>query len=275
MEFYYYFFTNTKYKFNVYVKVGQQIGAPLWTRTTSQGDFWRLGRLTVTSGSLYTVLFELASIMNGGSDDRFAIDDVFFTLGACQDSSDVNKVCTFSDSTLCGYTADTSKNFQWKLYIPDALKSNTEGEIDKSEEQRAGPLPIDDHTTNGGGSGYVYVQTNGFQVNNTAKLVSKVYTPFSTVDPLQGARCLEFYFYIQGKDAVQLNVKSVTSPSSTENLLWTRSSDHSKYWWKGEANIRLIGNYSVVFEAIVGSSPTNGLAALDDIILRNGQCSRY
>ncbi len=273
MEFHYLFFTNSKFTFNVYVKVNDQLGLPIWSRSNSQGDFWRLGRVTVTSGSSYKIVFELKSVLNGVITDKIAIDDIFFTSGACQDSSDVNKVCTFSNGNLCDYKINTSNNFQWKLFDPQALaRASVEEKIDE-KLTRVGPVQINDHTTGGLGSGYVYVESTNFKLNDTALMTSKIYAPFDSSSQTLTSRCLEFYFYLRGTNSIKINVKALIPPSSVPYPLWTRSYDHNNLWWKGETNINFISNHSLIFEAIVGSNPSGGIAALDDIVLRNGACS--
>ena len=267
MEFYYYFSTNSKYLFNVYVKLGNQIGFPIWTRSESQGEFWRLGRVTVNSGSNYQVMLELTQIINGARTDKFGIDDIYFTPGACIDSSDVNNLCTFSGST-CGYQINNTVNFKWQLFVPTLRGLET----DLETTSRLNPLPINDHTTNGVGSGYMYAESKNFKLNDVATLTSQIYPPFS-INISDSSRCLEFYFYLQGTDAIKLNVR--TSTTLNKNTIWSRDYDHSSYWWKGEATIKLLTNYSILFEAIALNNPINGLIGLDDVILRNGQCSRY
>ena len=257
MEFYYYFASSVAYKFNLYVKVNDQLGYPIWSRSNSNGDLWRLGRVTVKSGSSYKVLVELTSVEFASNSDIFALDDVFFTDGDCKDGSDLDQLCTFS-SDSCGYSLNASSNFKWELYLP---------------QQNAGPLPINDHTSDGVGSGYVYARSNGFKLNNSATLTSKVYPALSSLFQNESARCLEFYFFLQDTNAISLNVKAQTSSVSTTNIIWSRNYDHSNYWWKGEVNVKKLVDYSIVFEAVVGTNPSNGLVALDDIILRNRTCS--
>ena len=238
MEFYYYFSTNSKYQFNVYVKLGNQIGFPIWTRSESQGEFWRLGRVTVNSGSNYQVMLELTQMVNGARTDKFGLDDIYFTAGACQDSSDVNSLCTFSGGT-CGYQINNTANFKWQLFVPTlrGLESNLE-----TTSTKINPLPINDHTTNGVGSGYMYAESRNFKLNDFATLTSQVYSPFS-INISDSSRCLEFYFYLQGTDAIKLNVR--TSTNSNKNTIWSKDYDHSSYWWKGEATIKLLINYSL------------------------------
>lgn len=268
MEFYYYFFGSIKYKFNVYVKLDDQIGFPIWSRENSNADFWRYGRITVTSGNPYKILMEMTGIQFGSINEIFCLDDIFFTNGACKDSSDINGICTFSNDDMCGNTVNSTgnNNFKWTLYTPSRRSIY-------NIEPRTGPLPIYDHTSEGIGSGYVYAQSRGFRKNDSTSLFTKVYTPFDISNPTDSSRCLEFYFYLQDTDAIELNVVLMTT-SSTKNKLWSRNYDHSKFWWKGEVNIKVLTNYSLAFEAIVLNKPENGLAALDDIGLRNGICSR-
>lgn len=263
MEFYYYFSANSKFKFNIYTKINNQISESIWSRSSSQGDIWRLGRVTINIPSTYKIIMELTNIINGGLDDKFGIDDVYISNGICQESSDVNSLCSFTSDT-CGYTIDTKTQFQWKLFLPAVQFS----------EPKATPLPINDHTTDGVGSGYLYAETIGFKKDDAAVLTSQIYTPLTTTTPSDAARCLEFYFYIQGTNAVKLNVRAFQTTSFTKFVVWTRDYDHSKFWWKGEANLKFISNYTILFEAVVGNNSNNGLAGLDDIILRNGECSR-
>ncbi|CAF0741635.1 unnamed protein product, partial [Brachionus calyciflorus] len=265
MDFYYYFYSNAKYKFNLYVKVNGQLGYPIWSRSDANADFWRLGRVTVKSGSTYQIVLELTSIEFGSQNDIFGIDDAFFTDGECKEGSDLNELCTFSSGNTCGYMFNSSSNFKWEVYTPEL--------IGKSIDSKAGPLPINDHTTDGLGSGYVFAKSSGFKLNNSATMTSQVFQPLSTNNQNNSARCLEFYFFLQDTNSIILNVKAFTPRSSVIYPLWSRDYDHSNFWWKGEVNIKLLQNYSVIFEAVVGTNPSNGLVALDDIILRNGSCS--
>lgn len=94
MQFYYYFYANAKFDFNVYVERSDlQYSYPVWSRSGSQSNYWRLAQISV--GSIldyYKVSMEISNIVNGGSEDRVAIDDVYFTAGQCKDSSDINEV---------------------------------------------------------------------------------------------------------------------------------------------------------------------------------------
>ena len=260
MEFYYYLSTNTKFQFNInrrFSNGGNFYTEPaIWSRTSSQGSFWKLGRVTLHSdANLFGVQIELSNVVNGSLNDKFALDDIYFSTGACQDGSDVNQLCTFTNNT-CGYVIDTKTSFQWQLFVP--VESD--------------PVSLNDHTTDGKGSGYMFAISNGFKANDLALLTSKLYSPFSTTSLTDAARCLEFYFYLNTDNSIRLDVRANTL---LKNLLWSRSTDHGKYWWKGETNVKFLTNYTISFEAVVGTNPLNGFLALDDVILRNGECSRY
>lgn len=263
MEFYYFFDANTKYKFNIYIKVNEQVGTPIWSRTNSNANYWRPARITVYSTDPYKVLMELTSLQNGNLDDRFGIDDIYFTDGECKDSSEVNGLCTFSFGQTCDYefspSLSTSDLFKWQLYYPVSTESN--------------PLPIYDHTSEGTGSGFIYVISNGFSIGDIATMSSKVYPSIGDLDI--PSRCLEFFYFMNQTDSINLNVKAKSPSLLNEYTIWSRNYDHGVYWWKSEINIKLQSNYYIIFEAEVGLKPENGVVALDDISIRNGPCSRF
>jgi hypothetical protein len=208
--------------------------------------------------------FEKATI-----EDRIALDDIFLSVGACTESTQVNKVCSFSDDSFCGLTKTTENNFAWQVYVPPQ-SLYTQEEILRAD---MGPLPIFDHTTDGTGSGYAYIKSDGVKAGSVATLQTPIYQPFST-NLNDTTRCLEFYYYIQGTDSVILNVKAKTVQSSSVKYpLWSREVDHSEFWWKGEVEVNFFTNYTLIYEAIAGNNSANGLAAMDDIYLKNGVCS--
>ena len=113
----------------------------------------------------------------------------------------------------------------------------------------------------------MFVETKGFKPNETAVMTSKVYDILtSTLNPNEEFKCLEFYYYMNGEGTAKLNVKAKTPSTSATFPLWSRNYDHGSFWWKGSTNIKLITNYSIVFEAMVGpKSNNNALIALDDV----------
>ena len=265
LEFYYYFVSNSLFKFRVLDEDGPK---SLLLRTISEGNEWRLGRVTVQSfkdhNSTYRIVLEIVRM--GLSYDSqfniFALDDIALYEGACQDSSDINDICTFSSGMddLCGYTIEPGA-FSWKLFMPDPMAN-------VSIVANFPLYPVNDHTSSGLGSGYVYVDTSGFNASTRTIMISKRY--FSDSPP--SARCFEFYFYMNGKGSSSLGVRLESASSNID--LWSRNYNHGAQWWKANINMKYAFSYSIVFEATVGSDNVTDKIALDDIMLREGTCSR-
>ncbi len=165
MQFYYYFFANSKFNFNVYMS-RKNVNLQIWTRSGSQNNYWRLGQLTVgTNADDYTILLEVKDIVGGGSSsDKIGLDDIYFTSGACKDSSDVNKLCSFTSGDLCGYSVNSTwSDFIWSVYDP-------------TKDYIVGPVSINDHTSGGLSSGYVYTQlSDNMRANESTTLTSQLY----------------------------------------------------------------------------------------------------
>ena len=265
VQFYYYFFAHTSFAFNVYARNARDASRrdpPLWTRRSSQGSFWKLGRVTVDSAhfSPFNIVMELQSVLMARLDEVFALDDVSLSRGACRDSSDLNEVCMFSsgDNDTCGYTIEPT-NFKWLLYQPDL------SQIDAGR-----PLPIFDHTSGDYGSGYVYVNPAGFKPYDRASMVSQLYES----DNYNATRCLEFYFYMSGGQLPPV-LSVIIANGLLNTTIWMRHYDHGQSWWKANVNVKFEKNYRVAFEAHIDRAKTTASIALDDIVLRDGACSRY
>jgi hypothetical protein len=56
MTFYYHLFGHGG-TLNLYMALDDNLGIPLWTRTGTQGDVWRFGRLTTTKNNA-NIIFE-------------------------------------------------------------------------------------------------------------------------------------------------------------------------------------------------------------------------
>jgi hypothetical protein len=254
LTFYYYLQTNTPFILNVYSL--NVFGGSYWKRTTSQGDFWKLGRTTISGLGSYSVVFELQNNGIGSKNDIIAIDDIQFESGNCKDGSGFDEVCTFTGNNLCGYTFESSL-FRWQIYQP-----SREGTIQKS-------LLLFDHTTGGFGSGYLYANSTGQTDNRTASIKSPLYPGANMI---VGEKCLEFYFFLIG-DNTTLNVRSFIPSTNNSNIMWSRNFDHSLYWWKGEVNIKINSDFNILFDAVSGQA-NSGLVGLDDISMKKESCSR-
>jgi hypothetical protein len=265
LSFYHYLQSNTIFSLNIYVKVGSQLGSFVWRRATSQGDFWKLGRVNVNSGlGDYSIVFELLNGGIGSRNDIYAIDDIQFEDGNCLDGSGIDQVCTFTNKNLCNYTIDDTNSFQWRFFNPtrDNVISKEGIKVNK-----IAALPFD-HSTDGVGSGYLIVDSANQAINQTAVLTSPLYP---ANDNVVVEKCIEFYFYLSGTEAITFNIKALTPGTQNKFDLWTRNYDHSKYWWKGEVNVRLASDFKILFEAISGKY--EGLLGLDDVSMRGESCS--
>ena len=267
MSFYYYIQApSVNVDFDLNVKLLDKIE---WRRTSYySGDFWRAGRLTV--GSLvdskrsYKVSFEVMHLGVSSGTANVGIDDIYFIDGPCVDSSDIDETCTFSNGNLCGYTFNSDSQLTWDIYDPS-----------KDDTSEIGPVPLNDHTSAAQGSGYVYAETKGLKSGETALMTSRVYDVLNITyrGSTDQMRCLEFYYWMNGKNTAKLNVRAETPETNKKFPLWSRDYEHGGIWWKGFANIGLLSKYKIVFEAEVGPKPDYGLIGLDDITLRNGPCS--
>ena len=107
MEFSYYLSGTVEFEMVVYTRLKKKRDAPLWRRSKTQGEFWKLGRLTVESRQF--MFFNVDIKLTQGEyraeeDNKIALDDITFTEGACADGSAIGQVCTFTNGDTCGYS---------------------------------------------------------------------------------------------------------------------------------------------------------------------------
>ena len=107
MQLYYVMYAVTRFKFTVFTKKTGRDSFPVFY-PTSKRDMWQKLQLTVGTNDSYQVLFQNTYVQNGQSTDLLALDDIYFTDGACQEGSDIGQLCTFSYGDLCGYTLSSS-----------------------------------------------------------------------------------------------------------------------------------------------------------------------
>lgn len=191
------------------------------------------------------------------------------------DSSDVNAVCSFSDDTFCLFQNQivNTSSFQWHLYNPTSPEESI---------KTPSSFMSYDHTSSAASSGYAYVEaTTGayapYPATPDAKFTTQVYEPPATVKPKQpAARCLEFYYNVQGDNVVELSISYWRSYKDgyKQLSLWSRQYDHGASWWKAEVDVSIDVSYYLEYSArVLTASSVTGFAALDDITLRDGQCS--
>ena len=301
MTFYYYVVTSASFKLRVYARNGNATDATLWSRSSSQGNFWKMGRVSVRSAKFsdeFSVEWELKRLGAGfelfddtqrqmfepieqraasnakclfedfsNTDNVFALDDVTFVRGECTDGSDIDQLCTFSNNHTCDFSitpaasSEDTAAFAWKLFTPSSSSSSSSRVVTPS------PILINDHTTDDSGSGFVYADASGFSPGATTTMTSREYEAASS------QRCLEFYYFLRGNEANALTLNVFRDEYS---VLWSRDFDHKSHWWKADVPLKYLNEkYSIKFQAVVNEQNSTSKAALDDIIFKSGECKRY
>ena len=246
MTFYYHIFGHGG-TMNIYQANGDNVGVPLWTRTGSQGDVWRFGRMSIDRANNYIVfegkqtvdLIELTSsnsisaVAGANSVGDIAIDDVFFTAGACKECAAVGESCTFTDYAQCGFQQNPAEStLVWTTYSGSSLNT------------RVAPIPYD-HTTGTSAGAYV-----GINLENQIELINgRLYSPMYP-PKMNSSYCLEFYYVMIGSNN-SFNVLTATN-TGTRRFIFSRNYDHGAQWFKGETTITPVNPFQIVLEVISG-----------------------
>ena len=83
----------------------------------------------------------------------------------------------------------------WQMYDPSGLQDMIQDPF------AARPLPINDHTSDALGSGYVYAQMKDNRPNATALMTSRLYEALTPADNNR-LRCIQFYYYLEIDDSM-------------------------------------------------------------------------
>lgn len=163
-----------------------------------------------------------------------------------------SSLCDFEDQNICGYTQDTSDDFNWTRFSGPTSSHDTG--------------PDYDHTFATSVGHYMYIEASYAHPNGTARLISPVYQ--STPQP----QCLEFWYHMHGKDIGTLRVYfqqngSLGSPQFTvkgnkgNTWLFGRIETPAKY-----------PAFHVVFEGVNGNN-YRGDIGIDDIKVNPLSCA--
>ena len=139
---------------NVFIQTGNHL-TNVWQRNGTQGNNWLQGKTTLVSQGhfkvsqwsrnytrmkshwrlhialishswfhAYRCVFQVVieAITGQGYQSDISIDDITLTPGACSYSS---SKCTFEDSKVCGFTQDSSDDFNWIRNSGRTLSGNT------------------------------------------------------------------------------------------------------------------------------------------------------
>ena len=116
---------------NVYMKVGQSFGNPVWSRYGTHGDRWINALIPMSNKSPYMIIFEAVRGSSYAGD--IAIDDISLSKGQCTPSVSCDFESPFPALQLCGWkNLKAGDNFDWS-YGQGATSSISTG-------------PANDHT---------------------------------------------------------------------------------------------------------------------------------
>ncbi|CAL1541287.1 unnamed protein product [Lymnaea stagnalis] len=259
VQFYYYMYGRTVYKLKLYLRTGPKLpAAPEWIKMGTMGAAWVLAAVDVTVPQVFNVVLEgVEGVVAFNISSVIAIDDIHITNGTCSSvstsSSGLGKTCTF-ETDMCGYTQDTTDNFDWTRHRGGTTTSNTG--------------PASDHTLQTNAGYYIYVDSSAPRRPEDKARIETLKVPAYNVSPV----CVSFWYSMYGSTIGILNIyikrKGVLGP-----VVWTRDHNQGSEW--KQASLSVSGNgseFSVVFEAVIGDGHYSDIA-LDDVVISSTDCS--
>jgi len=266
LSFWYHMYGDSTGTLNFYIKTGSGLGSQVWTRTGSQGNQWTQAAVTVSQNrQSYAVVLE--GIGGNGYKGDMAVDDIMLAHGACTGGLTTPQTgptttvapggtirsCDF-EANVCGYTQDTTDNFDW-------TQTNR-------GTSTTGTGPSSDHTYGTSNGHYMYIEASAQRLGQRARIISPRYAD-------QSAVCLKFYYHMYGDGIGIFNVYAKASGStSLSRAIFSRSGNQGNRWIVGEATVPqslTAAGYQVVFEAIRGATARADIA-LDDVSVVQGAC---
>ncbi|CAH1790069.1 unnamed protein product [Owenia fusiformis] len=272
LEFYYHMYGSDMGALVVYVERENSVPEEIWRQAGDQGSRWNFARLNLPVGD-YKVIFE--GVVGSGIKGDIALDDINITGGldittkpqsttksttvettqkpTTTERSKTTEIplpadsfdCSFDNNNPCGFT-DRTGDFRWTRFRGSTPSSDT------------GP----NHDATGSASGYYYyIESSSPQKEDD---IASIMSGPLDVKP---NRQLEFYYHMKGIDIGTLSVYTI-SPNGVLNKIWTRSGQQGQFWMKARVPIPA-GQYSIVFEGIVGSG-SRGDIAIDEMRVIGG-----
>ncbi|XP_013393211.1 MAM and LDL-receptor class A domain-containing protein 1 [Lingula anatina] len=258
LTFWYHMYGQHVDTLNVYVQTRLNLGSPVWSKNTTQGNVWRRAQVDVNAKVAFNIVFEGVSGIGYAGD--ISLDDIDIKPGYCQQGSTATPggtrapatVCDFENPTVCGFSqVTTGDQFDWTRA--------------KGKTSSGGTGPNTDHTYNTDQGYYMYVEASSPRKNgDKAQLVSPVY---STTTQYQ---CLQFWYHMFGRNIGTLNVYLKVGAVTAK--IWSETGDQGNKWYIASASIppqnRL---FQVVFEGVRGTG-YQGDIAIDDYAIKSGAC---
>ncbi|XP_033638977.1 MAM and LDL-receptor class A domain-containing protein 1-like [Asterias rubens] len=265
LTFWYHMYGSTVNALNVYVQSAKASSlSQVWTRSGSQGNYWRMGEASLSSNDEFWAIFEGIA----GTDYRgdIAIDDVDLWSGPCPPTMPPPTTpppppvyppnthdCDF-ESGLCGWKqmATPDDQFDW---------TRTTGATGST-----GTGPSADHTYADSSGHYVYIEVSIQTKDNVARLKSEYFK-----DATQSGYCMEFWYHMYGEHIGSLNIYTETFDDSKETLVWQKMGSFGPQWNQGQVHFTETKQYQVLLEGTAGPSYMGDIS-IDDIKFHTGIC---
>ncbi|KAI8780792.1 MAM and LDL-receptor class A domain-containing protein 2, partial [Biomphalaria glabrata] len=245
VRFWYNMYGSDSGTLNLYAKQDGELGPVLWKRVGEQGQSWKLGFVHILEyGGQIQLVFE--GVLTAGYMGDMALDDITVTDGYC---IEYGGQCDFESYDLCGYTQDSTDDFDW-IRTQGPTPDNNTG-------------PTQDHTY-GTPLGF-YLYTSSAPPHNRgekARLISPTMMPTS-------AQCLTFYYNMFGQTMGTLNIY-LKSLSGLSSLVWSTSGQLLIDWLPAQVTLSNPVNFQLVFEGVLGGLTSD--MAIDDISFKPGPC---
>lgn len=249
LMFWYYMEGNEVGELSVYLQTtdNHARSAPLWTRSGDQGKHWRHGRVTLSSNTLYQVIFE--AVVGNGTRRDITIDDLTILNGACPPPG----FCDF-EIDFCGWVnnppAESGVEWDWL--------SGGMGHF----------IPQRDHTTGSALGHFAIFLPVKSDTERIAQLESE------TMEAVDRA-CLEMWHYTSGwLSNVPSDLTLTVFVNETAELrpVWNTSGYMNETWLRGRVDYSSSEPHQIILQASCPSSK-KGSFALDDVhIIRNEFC---
>ncbi|XP_078483553.1 MAM and LDL-receptor class A domain-containing protein 1 isoform X3 [Ciona intestinalis] len=243
---------------NIYIyNAENQQNVKIWTISGSQGNIWTQQQLLIDQypSNNFWIVFEAVIASTTG---HIAIDDITVNLDGCPTPGPPTTTVawlTHPDHVPTKDDCDFENGFCYWIRAPDDPVTwlRTTGATDSTSTG-----PNVDHTTLSSSGHYAYIDATGQYEGANARLISSDITP--GIDGL----CIEFWYFMYGRDIGSLNIYWMTGGGASQELLWTRHGTRGPQWSYGQAHVTKQQTLQMVIEATVGPAWAGDIA-IDDV----------
>ncbi|KAI4499259.1 hypothetical protein M0802_005519 [Mischocyttarus mexicanus] len=180
------------------------------------------------------------------------------TAPYCRDTSATAPTkCDFEKPDLCWWEQDPLHDFDWRRYNFETPSSHI------------GTGPTHDHTLGAGNEGYyLYIEASGRLVNDTARIISPLYTY-----ALTESGCFSFWYHMYGATVGALRIYFKLETDTNPQLMFHKEGNQGNQWLHGIFALpRVDKNFQLIIEGIRGMSYVSDIAIDDIAILQGKEC---